>query len=215
MSRSFSTDVAAALAQSHVRLITMVKLEFDSATLYVHNGLGTYSWDGQSWLGAGDLASISAISEGNDLTPYAVKLSLSSIDASVASAALEENYFQRPVTIYLGVLDENDAFVQESSGTTNNPVQVWAGFIDSIAVTSGNEGGDAVVVTCESELAIFQRSRNLLFTNVWQQDRSAHNNDRFFDLVHKMDGMKVNWRGNKKVMGSVDANTPVGPKRQR
>ena len=67
MSRGFPADVATALAQQHVAIVSFAKLEFPSGTVYVHNSLGTYTWDEgrcKDWLGVGDLGSISQVEEG-------------------------------------------------------------------------------------------------------------------------------------------------------
>ena len=76
MSRGFPADVATALAQQHVAIVSFAKLEFPSGTVYLHNSLGTYTWGGQDWLGVGDLGSISQVEEGLDVSPYAITLTL-------------------------------------------------------------------------------------------------------------------------------------------
>ena len=44
MSRTFTSAQNTALESSHVNLLMFAKLEFDSGTVYVHNGIGTYTW---------------------------------------------------------------------------------------------------------------------------------------------------------------------------
>lgn len=224
MSRGFSSPaVTDALTEQHVRLVTLVKLEFDTGTVYVHNGLGTYNWDGQNWLGLGNLASISSIEEGSDISPYGVTLSVSSIDASFAEQALEQNYYQRPVTIYLGVLNENDEFVQESvPANTKNPIQMWTGHIDQMSLTVGADGGDKISIQCESSLSLFARSRNLVFSNAWQQERypdvdGQGTPDRFFNLLHLIEGVKIGWKQQASLpgTGAVDAPERKPPQRGR
>ena len=125
MSRGFPANVATALAQQHVAIVTFAKLEFPSGTIYVHNSLGTYTWDSQDWLGVGDLGSISQVEEGIDVSPYAITLTLSGLDATISGAALTEDDFMRPVTVYMGVLDADDALIAD-------PTQIWAGFMDQM-----------------------------------------------------------------------------------
>lgn len=212
MSRGFSPAVADALAAGHVRLLSFAKLEFSSQTLYVHNGIGEYTFDGQTWQGLGDLATISAVEEGTDVSPYSITLTLSLLDATLAEQALEENYYMRPVTIYLGVLDEDDAFVQEPNpANTQNPVALWAGHMDQMAVSVGSDQGDMITMTCESQLSLLQRSRNLMFTNTWQQSR--YSGDKFFNLLAFVEGVKVNWKGKGSTItsGDIDLSQPRGP----
>ncbi len=212
MSRGFSPAVADALAAGHVRLLSFAKLEFSSQTLYVHNGIGEYTFDGQTWQGLGDLATISAVEEGTDVSPYSITLTLSLLDATLAEQALEENYYMRPVTIYLGVLDEDDEFVQEPNpANTQNPVALWAGHMDQMAVSVGSDQGDMITMTCESQLSLLQRSRNLMFTNTWQQSR--YSGDKFFNLLAFVEGVKVNWKGKGSTItsGDIDLSQPRGP----
>jgi len=184
MSRGFPANVATALAQQHVAIVTFAKLEFPSGTLYVHNSLGTYTWDSQDWLGVGDLGSISQVEEGIDVSPYAITLTLSGLDATISSAALTEDYFMRPVTVYMGVLDADDALIAD-------PTQIWAGFMDQMNVSLGADGGDAIQLIAESELSRFDVSRNLMYTNAAQQER--YSGDLFFSHIHKVEGAKFNW----------------------
>lgn len=217
MSRGFSSPaVTNALADAHVRIITLAELEFGSGTVRVHNGLGEYTYNSQTWLGLGDLAQISAVEEGASISPYGVTLTVSSINATLAEQALEEEYYQRPVKLYLGVLDENDDFVQESTpANTKNPIEIWTGYIDQMTITAGAQGGDAIKIQCESELARFGRSRNLMFTNAWQQSR--YTDDKFFNLVHLIDGVKLRWKQSGTFVGggSIDQPTPKPPQHYR
>lgn len=283
MSRGFPNDVATALAQQHVAIVTFAKLEFPSGTVYVHNSIGTYAWspvtagsfvegttytiasvgttdftligassntvgvkftpivatagnlisgttykitsvgttdftaigasgntigvvfqatgagsgsgtvtavgagDGTAninWLGVGDLGSISQVQEGLDVSPYAITLTLSGLDATISGAALTEDYYLHPVTVYLGVLEADDTLIAD-------PTQIWAGFMDQMNVTVGADGGDAIELVAESELSNFNRSLNLMYTNVAQQEKSS--GDLFFNFMHKVEGAKIKW----------------------
>jgi len=184
MTRGFSTAVNTALQAQNVNLVMFAKLEFPSGTLYVHNGLGTYTWDSQNWLGVGDLGSISKVEEGVDVSPYAITLTLSGLDATISGAALTEDYFMHPVTVYLGVLDSDDTLI-------DTPTQVWAGFMDQMNLTVGADGGDAIQLIAESELSRFDKSKNLMYTNANQQQR--YSGDLFFSHIHKVEGAKIKW----------------------
>jgi hypothetical protein len=184
MSRGFPDDVATALAQQNVAIVTFAKLEFPSGTVYLHNSLGSYTWGGQDWLGVGDLGSISQVEEGLDVSPYAITLTLSGLDATISGAALTEDYYLHGVTVYLGVLDTDDVLI-------DTPTQIWAGFMDQMNMTVGADGGDAIQLVAESELSRFNKSLNLMYTNTAQQERSS--GDLFFNFLHRIEGVKINW----------------------
>ena len=184
MSRGFPAAVATALAQQDVAIVTFAKLEFPSGTVYLHNSLGSYTWGGQEWLGVGDLGSISQVEEGLDVSPYAITLTLSGLDATISGAALTEDYYLHGVTVYLGVLNTDDVLI-------DTPTQIWAGFMDQMNMTVGADGGDAIQLVAESELSRFNKSLNLMYTNTAQQERST--GDLFFNFLHRIEGAKINW----------------------
>ena len=184
MSRGFPANVATALAQQHVAIVTFAKLEFPSGTVYVHNSIGTYTWGSQDWLGVGNLGSISQVEEGIDVSPYAITLTLSGLDTTMSGAALTENYFMHPVTIYMGVLDTDDSLIAD-------PTQIWSGFMDQMNISLGADGGDAIQLIAESELSRFNVSKNLMYTNAAQQER--YSGDLFFSHIHKVEGAKFDW----------------------
>jgi len=201
MSRGFPAAVATALAQQHVAIVSFAKLEFPSGTVYLHNSLGMYTWGGQDWLGVGDLGSISQVEEGLDVSPYAITLTLSGLDATISGVALTEDYYLHPVTVYLGVLDTDDVLISD-------PTQIWAGFMDQMNMSVGADGGDAIQLIAESELSRFNKSLNLMYTNAAQQEKSS--GDLFFNFMHKIEGAKVNW-GAKSTGSSGGVGTPTGP----
>lgn len=198
MSRGFPAAVATALAQQNVAIVTFAKLEFPSGTVYLQNSLGSYTWGGQEWLGVGDLGSISQVEEGLDVSPYAITLTLSGLDATISGAALTEDYYLHGVTVYLGVLDADDVLI-------DTPTQIWAGFMDQMNMTVGADGGDAIQLVAESELSRFNKSLNLMYTNTAQQERSI--GDLFFNFLHRIEGAKINWGSRKP--GSAGLGAPV------
>jgi len=184
MTRGLPTAVETALAQPYVSIVTFAKLEFPSGTIYVHNSIGTYNWDSQDWLGVGDLGSISQVEEGQDVSPYAITLTLSGLDPDISGAALTENYFMHGVTVYLGVLNSSDELI-------DTPTPIWNGFMDQMTITVGADGGDAIQLIAESELSRFDQSANLMYTNAAQQEKSS--TDLFFSHMHKIEDAKINW----------------------
>ena len=184
MSRGFPTAVANALSAGHVALVTFAKLEFPSGTIYVHNSIGTYTWGGQDWLGTGDFGEISQIEEGSDVSPYKITLTLSGLDATISGAALNEDYYMHPVSVYLGALNADDVLIA-------NPTVVWEGAMDQMNITVGADGGDSIQLTAESELARFDKSGNKKYTHSQQQN--DHSGDLFFEFMADIEDAKIRW----------------------
>lgn len=186
--RGFSTAVVNALKADNVKVVTFAELDFASGTIYTHDSIGTYTWGGNDWLGVGDFGSVSSIQEGSEISPYSVNITLSGLDASLSSTALTEDYFMRDVTLYIGLLDQDDALIED-------PTQIWSGFMDVMSITAGSSGGDSITLACESELAKFDRSSNLRYTHANQQKRSS--GDLFFEFLKSIEGVKILWKSNK------------------
>jgi hypothetical protein len=184
MSRGFPSDVLTALSSDHVALVTFAKLEFPSGTLYLHNSIGTYTWGGNDWLGTGDLGDISQLEEGAEISPYKITLSLSGLDATVSGAALTEDYYLQPVTVYLGVLNANDVLIAD-------PTIVWEGAMDQMELSVGAADGDVIVLTAESELARFDKASNLKYTDAQLQSDSA--GSLGFEFMADIEGAKIRW----------------------
>ena len=184
MSRGFPAAVATALSAGHVVLVTFAKLEFPSGTIYVHNSIGTYNWGGQNWLGTGDFGEISQIEEGADVSPYKITLTLSGLDATISGAALNEDYYMHPATVYLGALDADDALIAD-------PTVVWEGLMDQMDISVGADGGDSIQLTAESELARFDKSSNKKYTHSQQQN--DHSADLLFEFMADIEDAKIRW----------------------
>ena len=184
MSRGFPSAVLTALSSDHVALVTFAKLEFPSGTIYLHNSIGTYTWGGNDWLGTGDLGEISQLEEGAQISPYKITLSLSGLDATISGAALTEDYYLQPVTVYIGVLNANDVLIAD-------PTIVWEGAMDQMELSVGAANGDTIVLTAESELARFDKASNLKYTDAQLQSDSA--GSLGFEFMADIEGAKIRW----------------------
>jgi hypothetical protein len=203
VSRGFPTNVANALATSYVSMVTFAKLEFPNGTVYLHNSIGTFTWGGNDWLGVGDLGTISEIEEGIDVSPYKLTLALSGLDAAISGAALTQDYYNQPVTVYLGVLDANDVLLAD-------PTIVWQGVMDQMDLSVGAESGDVIQLTCESELARFDKASNRKYTDSQQQNDFA--SDVAFEFMAQIEGAKIRWGDANSQNITGISNTPaIGP----
>ena len=180
MSRGLSAGNLTAIASTHVRPLVFVKLEFDSATQYLHNGVGTYTWGGFTWTGIGALGEVSQIEESIDLSPYGVTMSMCAFDPTLLAIAVGEPVFNRPVAMYIGLLDENGVLVAD-------PQERWSGYMDSMTISLG--GNDAIALQCESEDRYLDQANGSLFTDEDQQLR--YSGDLFFQYLDQMMDAKV------------------------
>ena len=131
MSRSLSAEMLAVATADIVRPIYLVKAEFDSTppedrNLYLWSGFGDLTFNGKNYLGVGNLLSISAVDESTDLTATGASIVLSGIQSTLLAIARDEDYQGRPITIYLGALDDTgDGFIEYCEGNTLKYLHRW------------------------------------------------------------------------------------------
>lgn len=199
-----NTSAAAitALRAASGRVVWFAELLFDSGALRLHTNLGPITWNALTWSGAGDLASIGGIEENFDLNPTRLDLGLSGVPASVINIALTESYTNRGVKVWLGALDESGVLVVD-------PLLMFAGRMMNMSVELAGENGDAIQVTCESSLAIGDRSPGKRWTEGELQSQYA--GDLGLAYLAKVVNAKVLWRGNRNALigGGI---TPVSIK---
>jgi len=200
--RGLSSALQAAADSDHVRLLMFVKLGLDSGTLYLHNGVGSLTWGSNAWLGVGDFGGISSIEESDQISPFEVTLTLSGLDQDMMDEVMLENYFLRPVSIYMGALNT------ATGALLADPDEIWSGFMDSASVTLGEE--NAIMLTCESEFALFDKSNDSAFSDADLQSKFA--GDLFFEFLPSMADAVVVWRGERVTTGT--GNMPGGGRGQ-
>lgn len=183
MSRGLSSPNLAASQAAHVRPLLFVEMRFDSGTSYLHNGLGSFTWGGHSWLGYGALGAVGPIEEGDSLSPYAVQLTLTGIDSAFLTIAQSTEIFERRVIIYIGFIDDNGAL-------TADPDELWSGSMEHMTINLGG-GADSITLQAESELIAHSFANGALFTDEDQQKR--HSGDTFFEFLSQLQNARIQW----------------------
>lgn len=184
MSRDLSSANATAVAAAHVRMLIFAKIELDSGTLYLHNSIGTITWDSQDWLGVGDFGGVQAWEEGSDISPYGFYAILSLIDSGLAASALSEDISGRDITVYVGTLDDDGAL-------NSDPDVVLAGQVDVPQIVAGAE--NAIRLSCESHIARVSRPSGLVYSHATQQQLFA--GDMGLEYAEKMVEADIRWGG--------------------
>lgn len=182
MSRGLAAANVTASIANHVRPILFVELQFGSGTVYLHNAVGSYVWGSQTWSGIGDLGAVSPIEEGDDLTPFAVRLTLSGISSSLLTTAQGVQIFNKRVRIYIGFIGEDGALV-------TTPDEIWSGAMQTMAITLGEN--NAITLTAESELIAHRFANGAMFTDEDQQKR--YSGDKFFEFLAQMQDARIQW----------------------
>jgi hypothetical protein len=160
---TLSTSQQTALEQRAVPVAYFVKLEFDSATLYLSNFNRTFTWGGQDWIGLGSLGSITEIKSADTSDPTAVTMNLNVANQSLLSIGVGpvEEYRGLPASIYMCPLSETYNLI-------DTPVKCWSGEMDVVAVSVDGENS-SITLRCEPTAKRLRRRVALRVNNAQQQ----------------------------------------------
>lgn len=176
-----STNQAAA-EQPHVHVVHFAFLDFPDGAMRCCTHTSSLTWAGETWLGVGQLGGISEIDEDAMLRPIGCTLTLSGMDGTVASAAMEQAYHGRAVAVYEGYINDG-ALVAD-------PELIFRGIMDVMTMAVG--ATDATIsVQCEGELARWERHSGLMYTHESQQQ--VYPGDNFFDQIPLIQNKTISW----------------------
>lgn len=178
MSRTVPADLLTALSQPEVYPFYAVEMDFDTAPVRFWTGYGDRTIFSNTYLGTGNLLSISGLEEANDLSAKGITLQLSGVPASLVSLALQEPYQRRACKIYFG--------------TTNTaaPIEVFSGLMDKMDIQDSGESS-IIELTVESKLLRLNKASNWRYTEANHQSR--HAGDTFFSYVADLQDRDIIW----------------------
>lgn len=189
MARPLSAAMVTALTGQVVRPLRFVDLEFDTDPLYLWTGLGTLSWNGHDYIGAGELLETSLVEETAEIKATGLQAVLSGIPSTLLSVALSEDYQGRPFRAYLGGLTDAGALIVD-------PYQDFGGRMDVMGIDEGRDTA-TIAMTVESQAADLERPRVRRYTPEDQaidyppDQGSPTQRDSFFDQVAQLTNMEI------------------------
>lgn len=173
MSRDLTAAaIAESIKTSGAKPVYLCKMEFDSGTTFVWSGRGDLTFDGDTYLGLGDLGRVGPVEESTETRDFQLAFELSGVDPSFISLALSEPVQGRRVTLWLGFLDSDYQLVED-------PGIVFKGRMDTMDIELGTMA--KIVVTATSRLVDWDRPRLRRCTSASHKQRFP--GDKFFDLT--------------------------------
>ena len=190
--RDISNDIQTAITQVQVRPIYLFEGQFISGYLRVWSGIGDFSWNSLTWIGAGSLLSISGINETRDVSANGVVVALSGIPSTLISLALSDGRQGYSGKIYLGFLDDADDLIDD-------PYLIFDGRLDVISIEEQGETS-SITLNYESRLIDLQRSREIRYTD--EEQKRLFPGDLGLEFVASLQEQTINWgRGGGKSAG--------------
>lgn len=191
--RDISTLNQNATTARIVRPILFARLDFASGVKRLHTEIGPRTathpiYGAEVYTGIGDLGGITEpITESVSAAPYAVKLALTGVNATLLNDALTDDYHRREAELMFGFDDENGDLLDD-------PVIVWSGFMDKVDISLAAGRAD-LTLTCESRATILQGSSGLLFND--EQKQASNPGDLVAEYVYRMVDLVLTWGGDQ------------------
>lgn len=190
MSRSLSTEMLAVASAEVVRPLLFVEADFDTAdggSLNFWSGYGQITYGGKSYVGAGNLLSVSGIEENTDLKANGARVVLTGISEPLISKARDADYQGRNLVIKFGAMDENNDII-------SSPVIIFSGFMDVMNISDSGETA-SIAVSVENRLIEFDRTRIRRFTA--EDQKIDYSSDEGLEYVAQLQEKAIVW-GDKK-----------------
>lgn len=206
MGRGATTAIKDAAAETLVRPIAFYEGEFASGTLRLWTGVGPRTWNGQTWIGGGNLVGVGPVTESAGLKADGVAMWLSGVNNDLLTKALNEVKHAKLGKLWFGLLDKDNAVIAD-------PVLLFQGRLDTSVIRRGKRTS-TVVITYESH-ALDSSTRERRYTHEDQQiDHPGDEGFAYLTTLQKKQGVQgTDGRGVPCFTGNVAVQTPAGPQR--
>lgn len=183
--RDLTDEMKAAVAAPIVRPAFFYYADFPDGILRMWSGVGNIEWDGETWLGCGNLLSIEEVTETTDSAQHGLRARFSGIPSEIVDPVLIKGYVGREAKFWLVAFDENDAVISE-------PYLMFSGKMDSDSII---DDGSTVTVTIEiqGELSDHLKARVSRYTHEDQQTRYPDAGDEGFEFVAALQTANIEW----------------------
>ena len=182
MSRDLTPTTITGINQPLVEPFFAVEMLFDgNNALRLWTGVGEKIVGGDTYIGSGNLLSVSDIEETSEMSVRGATLSLSGIPSEVISLALTEPYQGRVCNIYFGL---------DSEGVFN---EIFSGYMDQMNIEESADTA-TIEVTVENKLVDLERARVARYTSGYQ--KSIYPNDLGLDFVESLQDKQLPWGRN-------------------
>ena len=183
MSRDITSAVNTILESDNLSPFLAVDLAFDGGNFVCWTGYGNITFGGTTYFGSGDFLNVSQISETADIQANGINITLSGIPSDLISSALNETYQGRPAKLYLGLLDDNNAVVDD-------PYLMFSGRMDTMGIEDSGDTAN-IGLTAESRLIDLERSRERRYTS--EAQKIDYPTDKGLEFIAELQDKEIIW----------------------
>lgn len=157
MSRPLDTATEAAAVARYVVLAFMADLTFKSGTAYAWTGIGPLVWNGNTYLGVGQLGKVGDIIETTAVQATGTTLTLNGINPALYADCMDECVTGLPAIVRMALLDP------QSGAILGTPIILYDGQVD-LPEVSENANDITITLHLENALTNLQRANRRLYT---------------------------------------------------
>lgn len=199
--RSVGAANQSAIEGRHIEPVILVKVEADEPA-YVHSGVGVITYNGDEYIGVGQLGQVTSPKEDELVNPLSITLTLNGINPVFVAYSLTATGYGDAVTIYEGYRQDDGTLVAD-------PYVVYSGWVDQVAVEAGPEC--KVSLTLQHDIAMLDEIRGDRCTDEDQQ--AKYPGDTFFSKIADIPTLRLLWGGGPTVTGWRGSGRARRPRR--
>lgn len=183
MARALSASLLTALQAGVVKPVVFYEGEFSGGTIRLWSGVGSYSWNGETWTGAGNMLNVGNIPETSSTTAQGFVVSLSGQLSSLVAIALAQCRSGLPGRVWLGCFDTDGSLISD-------PFKAFDGRLDVPNIEDGGEM-TTITVSYESRLIDMQVARERRYTD--EDQKIDYPEDTGFHFVPSLQDKTLTW----------------------
>lgn len=175
--------MVAAMQARIIRPALFVEANFISGPVYLWTGYGSIAWNGQTWLGAGNLGSVSIIEEVSTVEAKGITLVMNGIPLNLLTSVMTDFRVGLPAIVHFGLFDDTNTLIPD-------PITSFSGRMDQPTVSASGDSA-SIAINCESRLIDLNTSVERRYTNEDQQ--LDHPGDRGLEFVNAIQNITLYW----------------------
>lgn len=212
MSKIINSTVQASIDSGEFAGVILAQLHFDPILRYT-NAYQTVFWDEDGggevpYIGLGNLAGLSVLTETSELAAQTIQLSISGVPNAAITDIFSNEYTGKPAYLWYATINKETYAIE---GGQAGPVLIFAGRMDYGNIEFGENA--TIILNITSRLADWERPRGGRFNQAYQQQH-VDPTDEGFRFVKALQNLEVNW-GGISVSGTSGSSDNTGQESDR
>jgi hypothetical protein len=181
MPRSLPSPLLAAVATNSFTPCYLLDIALVSGVEHVWSGIGSVTWNGNTYRGVGSLGAVGDVEEGSDVQATGTSVGLSGIDSGLMNETLNDIQQGAHGALWLGLF---------ADGAISCAYRLLGGVVDAPQVGVGPETF-SIALALESKMTNLKRANNRRYTAADQ--RSYYPLDSGFNWVEVLNDIALLW----------------------